>query len=499
MCGIVGIMSGNGSLDDAQLTLFKRLLYVDQLRGEHATGIAKINPYKKSDRTSIIKKAMPAEVFLGQPEVQDFVGKDRGRILIGHNRYATMGARDDDQNAHPWEDGHITLVHNGTVDKWALDDLSGYSDPGVVVDSHMVCITIAEKGIKEAVEKYLSGAFSLVYWDDELRTLNFIRNDKRPMYIAALTDGTLVWASEEEFIKFWVNYPKAKHSFRKKPELIPTDTLISWKFNENGVLLDGGRPTVTEMKFVEKPSPYAGTFYDDTWYLGTSTTRVDRWSGKQPVVSTTTGHYAQKCTDDMAKAGLTCEHGDEITFRVTGVSSRKGSYTKLFGTYEGTRVVCHTPPERIDWESKVWARARIIAFTEDKINGVSTPEIIVSGSSLVETAISPKQAGELTPSKQQPKTTTTSSSGQNSVKSRKLLMLRRKQSDAASSPSNRLFPMKVDGMTFATQEDFYDATRKGCSWCGMTPLSTAAHNKDMVFYPTGNGEQEFLCGVCAKL
>ena len=237
MCGLVGLYAKH-STSDNHLKLLRGLLFVDQIRGEHATGLAKIDLAK--GETSIIKKAIPAHEFLGQEDVMEFMIKDRGRIWIGHNRWATMGDKTDDNNAHPFKVDHITLAHNGTVDRWTLKDLEGHSDPACKVDSEMVARTIAKYGAREAITKKFSGAFALVWFDSNERTLNFIRNDKRPLHLASLSDGTLVWASQPEFIDFFMKQGKFPLSYAKdgEPVLIKEDQLITFEFNQHGTLIN---------------------------------------------------------------------------------------------------------------------------------------------------------------------------------------------------------------------------------------------------------------------
>jgi hypothetical protein len=268
MCGLVGILSSSLVIGDSDLALFCNLLLVDQIRGAHATGVAKIRT--KENTVAIHKQATDAVKFLASEETGEFLTKDRGTLYIGHNRYATMGDKSNDDNAHPFQHKHITLVHNGGVDSHALHLLEGNDDKEVEVDSHMVCMTLAEFGVKELVEKKLSGAYTLIWWDSEERSLNFIRNNRRPLWIATLVSGSIVWASEKGMLDVFCDRTGAgkASSYRAAPISLTANTHYKFLFNQHGYKMGTG-PTLTKMEELDIPTPKSSSYWENMlndWY-----------------------------------------------------------------------------------------------------------------------------------------------------------------------------------------------------------------------------------------
>ena len=194
MCGIVG-MAGDLRLKDNKV--FKHLLIFDQVRGDHSTGIFHRNT---GNETKTLKELGAPNFLWEYDETKSFnssgclIGIQN--LLLGHNRHATMGAKSAD-NAHPFTFDHITGVHNGTLKFW--ENLHGAKD--LDIDSKAVYSHIAHSGAKDLWSK-LDGAASLVWWDDEEKTLQFLRNKERPMFIVRhKTRNAIMWASESWMLK----------------------------------------------------------------------------------------------------------------------------------------------------------------------------------------------------------------------------------------------------------------------------------------------------------
>lgn len=183
MCGIVGIVGKRKSLFyGAHLDLFEEMLWCDAIRGKDSTGAFTV---LANSQAKLVKNEGNPEYLLGTKQWEKFrqAATQSGHILVGHNRKATFGTVSR-ENAHPFCEENILLVHNGTV-----ANHKGMKD--VEVDSHAICHSIAEKGHVETLEQ-LDGAFTLVWYDITNKKLNLVRNDQRP----------LVWTENQDFLFF---------------------------------------------------------------------------------------------------------------------------------------------------------------------------------------------------------------------------------------------------------------------------------------------------------
>lgn len=105
MCGIVGYI-GDKECAEILIEGLKKLEY----RGYDSAGIAifgqKINVVKAKGRLADL------EARLSQ------VGTPKGKVGIGHTRWATHG-EPSDINSHPHSSGKVVLVHNGIIENYA--------------------------------------------------------------------------------------------------------------------------------------------------------------------------------------------------------------------------------------------------------------------------------------------------------------------------------------------------------------------------------------------
>ena len=201
MCGLVGVA---GDLEYKDEGLMKRLFVLDYFRGTDSTGLAAIDGKGKP---TIVKMAThPINLF----DSKSFIAALSGyysKAFIGHNRAATLGAVND-LNAHPFQFGDIIGAHNGTLEKSSWTALEWASGVKTDVDSAAIFACINEIGIEDTIKLMeegktsSTGAWALVWYDMKDDTVNFLRNEHRPLWWALNDDGDkVIWASEWEMIE----------------------------------------------------------------------------------------------------------------------------------------------------------------------------------------------------------------------------------------------------------------------------------------------------------
>jgi len=275
MCGIIGVIAkGKSGLFQTQINAFNQLLFLDQVRGTDGTGIF----YNKKEGKIYSLKGPETASLFGERRGYEKAMKDclsESTFIIGHNRAATKGKRVW-KDTHPFTEKHITLVHNGTLlSQKELNDK-------VSVDSHAICMHLAENGYKETLET-IDGAFALAWADSTARTLNFVRNIQRPLHLIEYATCWIV--SSELGLGKWVG--ERNGLVHVKDISIDTETLYSFNLDNTD--------TYTETK-VEYLKPFAytqGTFYShDT-----------TWRNPYPVRKDEFGYLCPSCELDSAQYG----------------------------------------------------------------------------------------------------------------------------------------------------------------------------------------------------
>ena len=203
MCGIVGVA---GDLQVVHENIFKELLIVDGLRGDHSTGVLQVQ--KKHNTWKVIKKAENPYTF-SEDKDYNAIFRFQNRVLLGHNRYATKGAIND-ENAHPFKHGTIIGVHNGTIgNPYSLKKGHEFK-----VDSDALYYEIFKEGIEDVYKK-VYGPMALVWWNDFDSSLNFVRNKERPLHYYISPDNKfIIWASEMEML--WMCMSRSSLEFKNK-------------------------------------------------------------------------------------------------------------------------------------------------------------------------------------------------------------------------------------------------------------------------------------------
>lgn len=202
MCGLVGSASTEGMKSRSERLQFMRIgLDIDSWRGWESTGLAlipELSKYEPSKGAPIIyKRALNGRDFIQLNKVEKYLSDiEKYPVVIGHNRAATTGRGNIiDHNAHPFQYGKITLVHNGHI-RNTHEFKGAMTEANCQVDSAQVAWAMNEFG-EQAVLEQVDGGFVFVWWNSETGTLNIARNKERPLHMAfANKENTFYWTSE---------------------------------------------------------------------------------------------------------------------------------------------------------------------------------------------------------------------------------------------------------------------------------------------------------------
>lgn len=252
MCGIFGTLTTSRQIyaDDFLADAF----VASMLRGVDSSGIASIN---LSDNSYYLHKLPVNGLFFKDDRVaKRYMGyaTTQDTLTMCHVRAATVGSISM-SNAHPFEiertNGDVLLgTHNGTLQNWKhLKSAKGYD-----VDSEWAMAHIANEGMK-AFEDF-TGAYAFVWWDGgDAKVLHMARNNERPINIAFLKDGGMVYASEPGML-FWL---AERNNLKLDGPILSLDVDQHYMF-----------PTDNPKQFTKEPIPKKVYTYSSTY--GTNTT-----------------------------------------------------------------------------------------------------------------------------------------------------------------------------------------------------------------------------------
>jgi len=189
LCGMVGFA---GKIGVNEEKAFKTMLFLDELRGKHSTGVAFMQGFNEKPEFKVVKEAVRGAEFVEKKEFTQALAR-KSYVLIGHNRWATQGAINA-ENAHPFEFDNIIGAHNGSL-KWGWKE-AFHDSFKREVDSEALYAELNHSNTQAMWEK-LNGAAALTWLDKRDNTVHFLRNKERPLFWATANKGeTLVWASE---------------------------------------------------------------------------------------------------------------------------------------------------------------------------------------------------------------------------------------------------------------------------------------------------------------
>lgn len=328
MCGLVGVITKNlNGFTQAEVDSFEQMLYADKVRGSDGTGIF-YNTKKSKPLVKTLKAPYGSSIFIETKEFHRAKETlyQQSNFAIGHNRAATKGEKTV-ENTHPFREKHIVLVHNGTIPnhKNLHDTLAS--------DSHSICHSFAEIGAKETLKK-IDGAFALIWFDSQERSLNLCRNYQRPLYIIECSSCHLV-VSELE-LGLWIakrnKMPVVKHTEVK------TETLYSFYLEDMKV-------------FHEEALEYKSYYQAPT----TSVVADTPWKGQ---------HTSGESWREQQRHKY-YPFGAEIRFRTSVIRRGEGNYPYMEGDINMFPKMLKANVQNSDFEDR-W-RVRIVGMTEKEM------------------------------------------------------------------------------------------------------------------------------------
>lgn len=200
MCGMAGVVSTN--IIPNEIEIMRRMFFLNVFRGEDSVGMFDVTLKAPPGDQVIYWKSTAHPISFIKDTYKDTADdkwkKTKPNLIAGHCRAATQG-KIIQKNAHPFVNKNLIGMHNGTVPK----DFTNRSR--FDTDSEAIFYNISTLGLKDALlaMEDAEPAFALVWYHFENRTINFLRNTKRPLHYNELYSGsTIMWSSEGEHIKY---------------------------------------------------------------------------------------------------------------------------------------------------------------------------------------------------------------------------------------------------------------------------------------------------------
>lgn len=267
MCGLVGI--AGDVTHQARTRVFRDMLDVCQVRGRDSTGVIKVNRDLQYDW---VKQVGPPSILCDSRMYERRVELGETAALIGHTRSKTVGDVTV-KNAHPFDfpDEGICGVHNGTLRSYHGLDTYTFQK----VDSEVLYGHLSLNGPKDTFSQ-VEGAYACVWWNDKDKSLNFIRNDQRPLWFTWSKDKKMMfWASE-----VWMFGAVARHielwdGGESKKVYLELPPHQHWIFNINAAA-KGDEPVITMKPIVEIKLEKKATAVGQASH-GTNRQRGEQW------------------------------------------------------------------------------------------------------------------------------------------------------------------------------------------------------------------------------
>lgn len=259
ICGICGIYGL--SLGPIEINAFRNLLILNVFRGQDATGAVRVNRKKQSN---VLRAVVDSTQFVQTETAKKWMSVSHDPILfMGHCRAATIGAITK-KNTHPFSFPNTIGMMNGTF-RGDFENSGKYA-----TDSEGIFANINEFGVQDGLSKSMvwDPQYALSWVDKKEQSLNFIKNDKRPLCLTFINNRqALIWSSTMETLKTVVEF----HNFTASG-FSASDKVKYFDLNENALFsIKLGSPAVSRSLIhvdVKKKvyfQPSSGSMYDDDY------------------------------------------------------------------------------------------------------------------------------------------------------------------------------------------------------------------------------------------
>lgn len=178
MCGLQAFVGKNKKQVD--LNKFKKLMLWNALgRGTDATGIF-------SPENKVIKDSERCDIFLSKNQIKP------DNFMMGHVRASTYGGNTKN-NAHPFQAGNITLMHNGTLtNPWGWARTHDVSTTNIYVDSDVICHILNKTQDFNTLGELPGAAALLIHSAATPNILYVYRNKERELFYGFTKEGIYV-------------------------------------------------------------------------------------------------------------------------------------------------------------------------------------------------------------------------------------------------------------------------------------------------------------------
>lgn len=456
MCGLLALHTAEKfGFVNYELSDFKHMLLINSLRGSHSTGLAGVNS-RKENEIAIVKSTGSPYSLMSYDNTEKFFTRALTSFdtVIGHGRFATRGAVNA-INAHPFEEGHITLAHNGTISNfYDLKDTDKHSE--IEVDSHLIAKLIEEEGAENILPK-VQGAYVFIWYDSTTQKMNVVRNSERPLWIGTMQNrDTIIMASEAETLQW---NAARNHTPLKSLIELPTHQIHSYSAGSNEAEIVEYKPE--PKKSIVIPTNVTRMTGGTDHTRGTS--KGKGWKNRQTVKSNMVSDLDSDLVNEL-KESITLEIGCLVRFEINDFDFNKGWVSIVGYSSEAPTVVFRgTISDNLVTEDDL-IKCDYLAGTISSIYPMYHRTADNSFTVFV---------GELT----------LINASKDKVDGEELL---------------DLYDINGD-MVWITRYRLAELAESGCAWCGLDVHdSDLVHAKDLLIHNEENANTGVVCSSCAS-